>query len=70
MKKLYIIPTISFETIEEESLLIGESKTYMQDKTTPGGVISQNDPSIGGDLDNIIGGNSGGIFEDDGEGDD
>ena len=70
MKKRYIIPTISFEIIEEESLLIGESRTYIQDLTTPGGDISQNTPGIGGELTGDITPGSGGIFVDDGEGDD
>lgn len=70
MKKLYVTPTASFEALEEESLLIGESHTHLMDKTTPGSVISQNEPSLGGDLGSIDAGNTGGIFEDDGLGDD
>ena len=70
MKKLYIIPTASFEPLEDENLMIGTSKTNLLDKTTPGSVISQNEPSLGGDLGGIDTGNTGGIFVDDGEGDD
>lgn len=69
MKKIYIIPTASFEPLEDENLMISGS-TRLQDKTTAGSDVTKNNPPIGGDLGGIDTGNTGGIFEDDGETDD
>lgn len=69
MKKIYIIPTASFEPLEDEDFMIGAS-VMLQDKTVAGGNITKNNPNLGGDLEDISGGNTGGIFEDDGETDD
>ena len=68
MKKLYIIPTVSFEALEEESLLIGESHTHLMDKTNAAAPVTTTSPDIK-KMDLFNDTNTGGMFAYDEESD-
>ncbi len=68
MKKIYIIPTASFEPLEDENLMISGS-TRLQDKTTAESEVTKNNPPLS-DLDVFNGNNTGGMSEYDEESDD